>query len=297
MAEVRKELLSSPWTDEDELVREYLFANDASLEEANAIWEFQNSITNVVLSVPICFWPCQICTVLNLAIYKDTKHRLFYENKIEELWARRVGITNEGIVFKQLRKKPLSYDDGQNCSELCCRVGRFPKYETGGITKVVPFDRVQDVLVEDPAGGTERVIQLCGCCAHEVGEYIPNVDSVCQVDTSGAGIELTLPGLANAKEFRQTVIALKNRKPIPTIGEGVLEGTAALNERMKAPLDRCSSKVRQSSNFMNPAYGPSTTHPGMMEMSRTSEDQVALLRSIDDKLGKLISIAATHGHS
>ena len=76
------------------------------------------------------------------------------ENAIEEIYSRRVGITKDGVVFKQLRTQPVTYDPMDPCAEMCCKFGRFKEEEHQSTTKVIPPAQVQDIKVEEPAGGT-----------------------------------------------------------------------------------------------------------------------------------------------
>ena len=54
---------------------------------------------------------------------------------------------------------------------------------------------------------------------------ITDVDATCEVDTAGGGLELSLPGLVNAPNFRACAIALKHGRDLPPLEEGTAPGT------------------------------------------------------------------------
>ena len=286
MADVRPELLESPWNEDDGVIREYLFAHDATLKQKMEVWEFQNDPVNLCMQCPPCCLPAgAICLPLQYAYY-DMSHQMQYQNLIEELYARRLAVTKDGIVYKTLRKKPMALDPTNPCAACCCAIGRFKDNEIGASSKVIPFDRVQDVRTEQAAGGTRRIVQFGGCCPCEQGDMIADVDASCDVDTAGYGIELMVPGLANAPNFRTTVLALKHGRELPPLDDGVIEGTADPSA-LRGPPPRASMK-RSSSSAKMMRY---TAAPDSMEMTRTTEEQTTLLRSIDEKLAALVAIA------
>ena len=292
LADVRPELLESPWNEDDGVIREYLFAHDATLKQKMEVWEFQNDPVNVCMQIQLydcTIWVCLpfgvICVPLQYAYY-DMHHQMQYQNLIEELYARRLAVTKDGIVYKTLRKKPMAFDPTKPCAACCCAIGRFKDTEIGESSKVIPFDRVQDVRTEQAAGGTRRIVDIGGCCPYERGDMIADVDASCDVDTAGYGIELMVPGLANAPNFRTTVLALKHGRELPPLDDGVIEGTADPSA-LRGPPPRASMKRSSSSAKMM----RHTAAPDSMEMTRTTEEQTTLLRSIDEKLAALVAIA------
>ena len=281
MGEVRPELLTSPWTEDDGVIREFLFAHDASLEQQMAVWEFTYDPTNQCLtSLPFGV----LCFPIGMACY-DTVHTLEYENLVEQLYARRLAVTKDGIMYKTLRKKPMTYDPTNPCAACCCAIGKFKDGEIGASSKVIPFDRVQDVRTEQAAGGTRRIVQVGGCLPFEQGAMIPDVDASCDVDTAGFGIELMVPGLVNAPNFRTTVLALKHGRELPPLEKGVVEGSTDMSA-LRAPPSRAEMK-RTSSSAKMMRYAPA---PESLEMSRVTEEHTELLRSIDASLAKLVSL-------
>jgi len=261
------------------------------------VWDFENDPTNTALGQ--CFplgcilsFPCLVGNYF----YFDTFRTLKYENTIELTYSRRVGITKDGIVFKQLRTEPMSYDPMNICAACCCAIGRFPEEAHQSTTKIIPIDRVQDIKVEEPAGGTRQIVYLSGCLPSEQGEMIPDVDSRVYISTAGdVGAELEVYGLVAGAHLRDTVIALKNGRPMPPPIEGVEDtGSVGSVGIMPGPKDAgdavnpmpiyATDNSREGSGCFAPA-AMSMAAPGVKD-----EESLGLLRSIDGKLGELISI-------
>ena len=126
----------------------------------------------------------------------------FYEQQIEwDVYSQHVAITRDGIKFVKDKRKTGC---GLNCTD------------SGKISKTVPFDKITDCDVTEPAGAT--------CCC------IDNVLSVVNVDTASSGggeggpsHELSLAGLKEPLKFKQLVWAMKRENAkggsIPTISK------------------------------------------------------------------------------
>lgn len=98
-------------------------------------------------------------------------------------------------------------------------VGRHPSQcglscsDVGKASKTVPYDKITDCDVQEPAG------TACCCC-------IENVLSAVQVDTASSGgggedgvrHELVLEGLVSAEEFKRAVWRVKRDPPAPRTG-------------------------------------------------------------------------------
>ena len=298
--EVRAELLESPFTTEDTVIREFYFASDASLTRQMEEWDFINDPMNQMLSCPLCVWPLGLlCVPLNCA-FLDFNRWAFRENKIEELWARRLALTKDGISYKVLRRKPVGLDPTNPCAACCCAADRYKEIEIGASSKLIPYDRVQDVRTEQAAGGKRRIIQCGGCFPLEIGEMIKDVDQLCDVDTAGGdpGPALQIPGLQNALNFRQCVIALKHGRDLPPVEEGTRAGTLEASALHPAATHAMLEAPKPTT--MGTAVTSSAQHlvaPTPQSMSAESRAQLAMLQSIDAKLGKLLQIAEKHGFS
>jgi hypothetical protein len=103
--------------------------------------------------------------------------------------AQHVALTVDGIRYVKDKRKSL-------CGFSCTDKGRE--------SKTVPYDKITDCDVQEPAG------TACCCC-------IPNVLSKVHVDTASSGKtgegqvshELSLEGLRHHNEFKQAVWAMK----------------------------------------------------------------------------------------
>ena len=253
---VREELLKSPFTEDDAIIREFAFHSDSTLMQKMSIWEFKVRPTNKWLSSKcedkILCLPCLLC---ECATY-DTRHRMTYENSIESLYSRRLAVSKDGIVFMKLLQKPVTWDPLHPCAYYCCKTVRDPSRELGAYSKFIPFDQVQDIVTKAPAGGTRQVLMACNCVPCERGEMIPNVDATCDVDTAGGnrgnrgknGVEIRLPGLVNAPNFRETVLALKHGRELPPLENGVSEPNNLPAPAL--PLSRDVFKQRSRQKYM-----------------------------------------------
>lgn len=88
----------------------------------------------------------------------------------------------------------IKYQEGPYFT--CCRCDACGKQ--GQISRAVPFDRVQDVMVELPAGN------YCFCFAELL--------TITKVQTAGSdGAEISLEGLVNADHFKGVVLEMKRK--------------------------------------------------------------------------------------
>lgn len=132
--------------------------------------------------------------------------------------AQHVALTVDGIRYVT-EKHPT-----------CCG---FHCTDKGKESKTVPYDKITDCDVQEPAG------MACCCC-------IPNVLTRVHVDTASSGSkegvrqhELSLSGLKFANEFKQSVWAMK-RGQLPTnavVPLGTAQGAPA-QEQMNTVLLR-----------------------------------------------------------
>lgn len=283
--DIRPELLESPWTEDDGVIREFFFNNEESHDHDMQVWEFNS---DPIRGVKQCFGPCIIpgllCLPLGFACL-DVNRKMYDENQRERLWSRRLAVTKDGIHYKVLRQKPLTHNPTNACAACCCDVGRYKDREIGAQSKLIPYDRLQDVRTELPAGGTRRITQICGICPVEEGEMITDVDATCEVDTAGGGLELSLPGLVNAPNFRACAIALKHGRDLPPLEEGTAPGTFQASAAQPAATHALHGSAIAGGGPTKSGYAPVP-----QDMSRETAEQTELLRAIDAKLGELISL-------
>mmetsp|Transcript_97225 Transcript_97225/g.145680 ORF Transcript_97225/g.145680 Transcript_97225/m.145680 type:complete len:300 (-) Transcript_97225:71-970(-) len=173
LANLRKELT---WTDnffedEDDVIAVFDFDYDA-------MESFYTSVGWVTLASSIIYTPIFVCSLLGLA-------PCYLRKNIR--WSTRsqhVAITQDGIRFVRERR-PCCW--GLQCTDQ------------GKSSKTVPFDKITDCDIEEPAGNT------CFC--------ITNVLSTVNVDTASSGTEgkkeLKLAGLKDPHSFKKLVWAMK----------------------------------------------------------------------------------------
>jgi hypothetical protein len=309
--EVRPELLTaSPWTEEDGIIREFFFLNEEFHARDMEIWDFRNEPSNACLGLPPCCWVLMPICVPICYMWQPYTRKMYSENQIENLWARRLALTKDGIQYRMLRRKPVTFDQAHPCATWCCAIGRFPDQEIGATSKVIPYDRVQDVRTDLAAGGTRRIVQVGGCCPYECGEVIPDVGASCEVDTAGSGSELVLSGLVNPAEFRACVIALKHGRDLPSVGPGSREGTynasaihpAATHSMLGASVQGAAAPVAVVAGFGSGLFGGGSgreswlapTNQVMQPGAGDYREMVTVLRSVDQKLGQLLMLAEKH---
>jgi len=133
-------------------------------------------------------WPCLICTIPAFFLYEQ-------KNMDVRVKSIKLYITSENIKYEE-----GPYFTGCRC-DACGKQGK--------ISRAVPFDRVQDVLLEEPAGN------YC-CCFPE------KLDRT-QVQTAGSdGAEMTIQGLKDGKHFKEVVLDMKRKGKMVGVGPGAV---------------------------------------------------------------------------
>ena len=114
---------------------------------------------------------------------------------------------------------------------------------------------------------------------------ITDVDATCEVDTAGAGLELSVPGLVNPTNFRACAIALKHGRDLPPVEEGTGAGMYVGSVATHALAHQGGAAAAGAT-----AQGYAPVPQGMER--EQAEAQTQLLRSIDSKLGELLKMAS-----
>ena len=112
----------------------------------------------------------------------------FYQQQVDwDVYSQHVAITRDGIKYVKDKRKT-------GCGLSCTDAGKW--------SKTIPFDKITDCDVTEPAGAS--------CCCVE------NVLSIIHVDTASSGggeagvrHELSLAGLREPHKFKQLVWAMK----------------------------------------------------------------------------------------
>eukprot|EP00947_MAST-08B_sp_MAST-8B-sp1_P001528 g1528.t1 len=311
--EVPERLRASPWRESDEVIREYFFINSRQFDHAmeSKYWGDKDmnclfqacpfSLLCVVLG-PLCCMPLsQACRATGCT---DRSWNAAAFNQAETLYVRRLALTRHGVAFKTLPKEPLGT---VTCSESCTGQYRpHPSLNVGASSKVIPYDRIQDVKITEAAGG--KVKQFC-CSTYGT---ILDVATKVELDTAGAGIELTLEGVVDGENFRESVIALKHGAALPAASEGcrdVNPGAAAAPHAGATSAPAGESKAGEAST-VNPMMsragvvggakvprlgggGGGGLAPG--QELQLLQEQCSLLRSIDRRLEEQTALLRSSG--
>jgi len=111
----------------------------------------------------------------------------------DKIYAQHLAITHDGIKY-------VVDEHAAGCRCDCARVGR--------VSKTVPFDKITDCDIEEPAGAAV-------CC------FVPNVLATVNVDTASSGAklengkvqhELSISGLKDPKKFKSLVWQMKRQQ-------------------------------------------------------------------------------------
>lgn len=205
-----------------------------------------SSLVTQFLCPPL--WPFLCCS---LPVYLTCTK----QNVKDKALATHVAITHDGIKYV--------VDHHKTGCRLDCQ-------DTGKVSKTVPYDKMTDCDIEEPAGAVGP------CCW-----LVPRTLKTVHVDTASSGgmrvlqdgravvtHELTLRGLSNPEIFKQDVWAMKRGEPV----EGVL-GTVA-------PL--AVSMVRDGGGGGGGRYAAAEepVAPLLMEQHKTMQEHSALLRQM-----------------
>lgn len=177
----------------------------------------------------------------------------FYTQQVDwDVYSQHVAITRDGIKFVKDRRKTM-------CGLSCTDAGKS--------SKTVPFDKITDCDVHEPAGAT--------CCC------IENVLSTVMVDTASSGgnagdgggprHELQLAGLREPHKFKQLVWAMKraNAKGLAVPLSSVVNTTSAV-----------LASTPQTSTLAPPSFNT-------MDRGMSNEETNAILRDIRTELVEL----------
>jgi len=171
------------------------------------MFDFQRSLSWAQLALCPCLWPCACMCC----------YPCFLEKNIE--WSTRaqhVALTVDGIRYVKERRP-------QYCGFSCSDVGRE--------SKTVPYDKITDCDVQEPAGAA------CCCC-------VQNVLSSVRVDTASSGVssegaarhELDLRGLKFANEFKKSVWSMKRGEAPANAVVPLVNGGAQTSSKLSAQL-------------------------------------------------------------
>jgi hypothetical protein len=187
--------LDSFFEKDGNVLKSYRFDYDLIVE-----WERATKKQTIIEQ---CLWPC----CLPCSIYESCYYCLYGSGNIDaEVKARHLAISRDGIRYVV---------DKYTQKQCAC----FPNVVSGKVSKTVPYDKMTDCDVEEPAGASF----ICGLCWP-----VPQTLHIVQVDTASGsgkmegGHELSLKGLVDPFSFKRDVWAMKRGEPV----DGV-EGSVA----------------------------------------------------------------------
>lgn len=170
---------------EEDVLAVYDFDYGASTD-FNYKLQVRQSVCTVCV-IPYC-WPCLPCSLA--FIYAP----IFKENVIDAVEAQHLAITRDGIKY--------IVDKHKSGCRLDCQ-------DVGKVSKTVPFDKITDCDVEEPAGASGPF-----CCLVQNVLYRVNVDTASGSRGEGNTHELSLAGLKDPHQFKKDVWSMKR-------GEGI----------------------------------------------------------------------------
>jgi hypothetical protein len=200
--------------DDDDVVAVFDF--DYELMES-----FQTQVGWCMIGATLVYTPLFFMSLAGLA-------PCFLKKNVQwSVHAQHVAITRDGIRFVRDRRR--------TCWGLSCT-------DAGRSSKTVPFDKITDCDIEEPAGNT------CIC--------ITNVLSTVNIDTassSQARHELQIAGLKNPHEFKKLVWAMKrtrgNTSAAPSVFE-MVERSNASNSEVSELLREIRDELRQNNALL-----------------------------------------------
>jgi len=138
-------------------------------------WGVENNWAKACMCLPLC-WPFYPMHCL-----------CAYDNLNDKTRAQHLCITQDGIRYVVDKHKTECRADCQ---------------DKGKVTKTVPFDKLTDCDIEEPAGAEGPM-----CCMSNKKLYIVNVDTASgnRGEGDGSSHELSLEGLVDPKAFKDTV--------------------------------------------------------------------------------------------
>jgi len=204
---------------DDAVLKSYAFDYDL-------IIEYEQATRRQELVEQALYPCCCLCT-----IYEGCDYFLLQKGNIEaEVNARHLAISRDGIRFVV---------DKYTQKQCIC----FPDLVQGRVSKTVPYDKMTDCDVEEPAGYSF----VCGlCCGVEQTLHIVQVDTASGSGKAENGHELSLKGLVDPKSFKRDVWAMKRGEPVDGV-DGTVAPMAVSMARGAAGGDGCAAGAVDSS--------------------------------------------------
>jgi len=183
------------------------------------------------------------------------------DNARDEAVVRNLKVTREEII----------YTVGKHSAGWRCQCS-----EIGAITKTVPVDRLQDVLLIEPAGGciVKEILTRADVQTAAGGSFVQSLNAPYAIRA-----ELSLVGLKQPHKFRDLVLGLKKNHDVD-FRAFVCDGIALNGEPMGAAVVTEALTGERPLGVMGSQRGA----PSSVKMQALAEEQIALLKSIDNSL-------------
>ena len=240
---------------DDNVLKSYAFDFDEIVDyrQAMAWQEIQKTAVNPVALT--FFLPCLAWSIAKYFCFDK-------ENIEEEVRAQHLALSRDGI----------RYVVDKHSQRQCCGL---PDLVQGKVSKTVPYDKMTDCDVEEPAGYSF----VCEClCPVEQTLYIVQVDTASGGGKTESGHELSLQGLVASEEFKKDVWAMKRGEPI----DGV-DGTVAPMAVSMARAGPGDGGGPGGGGGLGGGEGLASLAATMRELLEVNRQQLACLVELKDK--------------
>jgi len=228
----------------DGVIRVFAFDYEAVAEFTTLVTQ-RNSLIAFIIPYLWPAAPCFIYFLLNL-VPLNVKDRVY---------AQHVCLTRDGIKY-------VVDHHLKDCRCECQRQGR--------VSKTIPYDKITDCDVDEPAGSSGPV-----CC------LVPNVLHVVNIDTASSGggsHELQLVGLRDPHAFKRAVWAMKR-------GEVDIARTGTLGKVTGKELDQSYGKKGDYGSISaGKGYQGSAGYASSSSKDISSSETVPLLKKQNELL-------------
>jgi len=235
---------------EEGILSTYEIDYDASVEFETQLGQ-RNTL--LICSVVPYFWPCLpfgACFVNSSTFHQDVN---------DAVRAQHLAITVDGIKY---------VTDGHKSG---CR---FDCQDKGKVSKTIPFDKITDCDIQEPAGSTGP----CCCMVKNVLTLV-NIDTASGSRGAGGGHELTIKGLKDPHKFKKDVWAMKRGEGI----DGVLPSPPSVASAAPSlSMDRSGMEMNFQNKYAAPASN-SDMVPLMVEQNKLLKEQNGILQKILNK--------------
>jgi hypothetical protein len=279
MDAVPERLNVSPWTEQDDVLFEYKIDYDIMwhrtlyLRKRTEVATCTAGICSTCGISLFCMLGCLPCHLITL---EGNNERLKHNTR-EAMRSVRVALSRDGVCIKTLPQSMMGPNPADPCGECFAKFDLHEHLKIPATTKIIPYEKIQDVRVVD-AHGADNIVYFC--CASS--EQVPRVTTRVEVDTSGAGLEWFTEGIVEAHHFKDTIMAMKYGKPLPSACDGVIQLTNRLPSTSSRKVNR---QARAQQLGAAPEQHSGMSRSGISSVSSGNDDEILkVLRSIDARI-------------